>query len=246
MNKKKFLIISSNEEKCERFRKWIGALCEHSQVYTAADGVIGQNKIVNDPPQIIIADLVVPKTIGTKAIDYVLQDPKLKEVAIIIADQPTKKEMYCDELVTGRVQFLLQCDDPAEFEKILFKSLKFTTADDGKAFSLKYLSNGEILMREGEKADFVYILKQGKLLAFQERNGKKIELGFVSPSEFVGEMAYINGEPRSATVEAVTQCELIAIPLGTFEAILYRRPAWAKTLMAILSKRLKNLNQSKT
>ena len=48
---------------------------------------------------------------------------------------------------------------------------------------------------------------------------------------------------RSANVEALTDCELIEIPIGTLDRLLYRRPSWSKTLMLTLSKRLTQANE---
>jgi CRP-like cAMP-binding protein len=75
-------------------------------------------------------------------------------------------------------------------------------------------------------------------------NDKKVILGNVESGEFVGEMAYINNEPRSATIEATSNAQLIEVPIELVDKILYKRPAWSKALMQTLSKRLKNANKA--
>jgi CRP-like cAMP-binding protein len=109
------------------------------------------------------------------------------------------------------------------------------------------MATGDHLITEGEKADYVYIVRKGKLQAYHvSSTGVETALGDIERGEFVGEMAYIAGQARSAHVRAVTDCELIEIPIGTLDKLLYQRPAWSKTLMATLTKRLKNSNEKIT
>lgn len=76
-------------------------------------------------------------------------------------------------------------------------------------------------------------------MAWKSKNGQRVDLGKIKAGEFVGEMAHINKEPRSATVTAVTDCELIEIPFGSLDPILFSKPSWSKALFVTLSKRLK-------
>jgi CRP/FNR family cyclic AMP-dependent transcriptional regulator len=73
--------------------------------------------------------------------------------------------------------------------------------------------------------------------------GKKVVLGNVESGKFVGEMAYINNEPRSAFIEEVSDAQLIEVPIELVDKILYKRPVWSKALLQTLSKRLKIANK---
>lgn len=148
------------------------------------------------------------------------------------------------ELVMGKIYFLDEDLKDNEFAHLLAKALNFTTHSESASFYLRYLAAGDLLMKEGEKAEYVYILKTGQLQAFNYINGKKVVLGNVETGEFVGEMAYINNEPRSAFIEALSDAQLIEIPIELVDKILYKRPAWSKALMQTLSKRLKNANKA--
>ncbi len=86
-------------------------------------------------------------------------------------------------------------------------------------------------------------MRSGRLIAIAHHGAAEArELGIVETGEFVGEMAYINGEPRSATVKALDLCELIEIPVHLLDHVLFTKPAWAKALMKTLSKRVKAAN----
>jgi CRP-like cAMP-binding protein len=100
----------------------------------------------------------------------------------------------------------------------------------------------EFLFKEGEIAKHVFIVKRGRLRAMKGRGEKQITLGEIGAGEFVGEMAHINHEPRSASVQALEDCELIEIPFGSLDMVLFSRPAWSQALVLTLSKRLKSTN----
>ena len=85
-------------------------------------------------------------------------------------------------------------------------------------------------------------MKSGELTATKEGSNQNVTLGKIKAGEFVGEMAHINNETRSATVQANCDCELIEIPMGTLDLVLFSKPMWAKALVATLSKRLKASN----
>ena len=63
------------------------------------------------------------------------------------------------------------------------------------------LAAEEVLVREGEVGDCLFILLSGRLRAFVQRDSREeAAVGEISPGEAVGEMAIIADEKRSATV----------------------------------------------
>lgn len=243
MKRKIFLIVSGDEDKKKRYTELIRKLINDVTVYHATDGSTALAKLKNAPPHVVITDVDLPKVSGLQLIDYILKDVAFSNIAILIMDQLPKSESFMDELVTGRIQYLEGNANEDEFSRCVTRALNFATHGEKAAlFHARFLAQGDVLMSEGDKAEFVYILKSGRLSAYQTVNNKQVVLGNIEPGEFVGEMAYINGEPRSATVVALSQCELIEVPMGSFDIILYKRPAWAKSLVHVLSKRLKQAN----
>jgi CRP-like cAMP-binding protein len=55
-------------------------------------------------------------------------------------------------------------------------------------------------------------------------------------------MAHITGDTRSADVEAVENSELVDIPVGTLDILLFSKPIWARALMKTLAQRLRATN----
>ena len=88
-----------------------------------------------------------------------------------------------------------------------------------------HLSSGETLMREGDPADCFYILISGRLrVVVQQEGNKEITVGEVGRGEVVGEMAILTDEPRSATVIAIRDSELMMFSREEFERLLERHP----------------------
>ncbi len=242
VKKKIFLVISGNSERCALISTYIHNHYDQPIIYTASSGNVGLLKIKNSAVDIVIIDSIGSTTDGLKIVEVILLDNFNLNIAIIIIGHPPEEEKFLDELVIGKLYFIEETIEESEFSHCLAKALNFISHSQPASFYLRYLSVGEILLKEGDKAEFVYILKNGKLRAFNIVNNQKVILGYVTPGEFVGEMSYINNEPRSANIEATTDAQLIEIPLGIVDKLLYKRPAWSKALMLTLSKRLKNAN----
>ncbi|MGK5089224.1 cyclic nucleotide-binding domain-containing protein [Bdellovibrionota bacterium FG-2] len=202
-------------------------------------------KIKNAPPSVVLVDADILKLSVTRFIDLVLHDEAHPDIAVIVLAEPPKKEKYLDELATGRVQFLSSEKDEETLYRSLARALNYSCHDAKAEFSLKFLAPGDHLIREGEKGESVFIVKQGRLRAYRKVSNKEVTVGFIETGEFVREMAYIRGEPRSADVVAMSECELIEVPVATLEHVLFKRPSWTKSLMVTLSKRLKKANDEK-
>jgi CRP-like cAMP-binding protein len=77
----------------------------------------------------------------------------------------------------------------------------------------------QILMREGEHSNSMYWVQQGQLIVTKKRLNEEVILGHIFEGELVGEISFLDKETRSATVKALTDCELIEIPQETIDNI---------------------------
>ena len=95
---------------------------------------------------------------------------------------------------------------------------------------------GKLFFREGSKADNCYLILQGKVQILKKiRNGETIPLANVKPGEFLGEMAMLSGERRSASAIALTRVESILIDHIEFVALLKAQNPFASRLCLQLS-----------
>lgn len=245
LNKKTvFLIVSGKAERLALISEMINRHHKDAIIYTAPSGNVGLLKTRNANVDIVITDSEDFTTDVYHMVDLILLENKNPHQAVLIVGSPPTEEKFVEELIMGKIYFIDEDLKDYEFASVLAKALNFTTHVEPASFHLRYLAPGDILIKEGEKAEYIYILKSGKLQAFNYINDKKVIIGNVESGEFVGEMAYINNEPRSAFIEATSDAQLIEVPIELVDKILYKRPAWSKALMQTLSKRLKTANKS--
>lgn len=236
--KKFFLIASSHEAKKRQFKDWILARHPDAVIYTASDYMECLIKIKNAPPHVLVTDYELGKGKPGQIIETLLADASCR-VALISIGSMARTDRERDAVTTGRLICVEQVSTAEQWADLLVKiegSLKTESAQ----YSVKRLRPGEILIHEGDTTQQIYIVKSGTLKASRkDAQGRPQALGEIREGEFVGEMAYFNEEVRMATVEAVTDAEVVEIQPAIFEKVIYQRPSWAKTLFSTLSRRLK-------
>lgn len=105
------------------------------------------------------------------------------------------------------------------------------------------LAAEEYLMREGEESNEMYYLASGTLAVFQRKGDSERQIATVYSGELVGEMSFLDCEPRSATVKAIGDCELTVIPREKLQKYLSTQPKWYRALVQILIDRLRRANK---
>lgn len=69
------------------------------------------------------------------------------------------------------------------------------------------------ILHAGEASDGVYFILSGRVkILLEDGHGREMMVASLGPNEFFGEMAFVDGRPRSATVEAHGACEILHIP----------------------------------
>jgi ATP-binding cassette subfamily B protein len=84
---------------------------------------------------------------------------------------------------------------------------------------------GNVIVREGEEADALYVLLSGRLRVVKTReNGEEIALAALRPGEGFGEAVLVAAGPRSATVRCSTAADVVRLPRAEFLALLAEHP----------------------
>ena len=103
---------------------------------------------------------------------------------------------------------------------------------------------GHALFHQGGSSDRVVVLLSGRVkVATVTEDGKEIVLAFRGPGDLLGELAAIDGEPRSATVEAIEPVEALAIAAPDFRSYLIAHPEVGVLLLQMLSRRLRDADR---
>lgn len=82
------------------------------------------------------------------------------------------------------------------------------------------LAAGETLVRQGDVGDAMYVVESGILRAQMRRpHDEVVDVGRIGPGQPVGEMQFVGGGTRSATVDAVTPCVVYRLPRTCFDTL---------------------------
>lgn len=107
--------------------------------------------------------------------------------------------------------------------------------------SIKLLP-GDFLLHEGAESTEMYYLQTGTLAVLKRKGEIVQQIGTIISGELVGEMSFLDKEPRSASVKALTECILVVVPLDKLEATLGAQPKWFTALLHTLTDRLRKAN----
>jgi CRP-like cAMP-binding protein len=103
---------------------------------------------------------------------------------------------------------------------------------------------GVRVFHEGDHSDACYLVRRGDLRVTREHpDGRAIALATLGPGDIFGELAMLDGEARSASVETLTDSELLALPAADVRRLLADHPGISVKLIAALTKRLRETNE---
>lgn len=104
---------------------------------------------------------------------------------------------------------------------------------------------GTRVFHEGDHSDACYIVRSGTFRVTREHpDGRAITLATLGPGDIVGELAMLDGEVRSASVETLGgDGELLALPAKDVRALLKRHPDITVKMVAALTRRLRAANE---
>ena len=166
-NKKSFLISSADHAKCSLISSWVKNKFGDSVVYTASEQRECFQKILNAPPTVLITDFILSKSNTVQTLDNLIDAPEYKLLPLIVIGVGTQKADYVDAVVTGKVQFIDNLQTEDELSPYLNRAINFASALSPSSYLVKYLNPGDVLIKEGEISNQVYILKKGKLRVYK-------------------------------------------------------------------------------
>jgi hypothetical protein len=158
--------------------------------------------------------------------------PVVAETVHLLAERPAGVCPYPREALMSRLAFL---HDVPLFAGI---SLDDLIAIDHALGSQTYLA-GEAIVTEGEAGDRLCIINRGEVVV---RKGSRV-LARLSAGDFFGEMSLFDDAPRSATVAAVGEVEVLELERQRFHSLVQQRPSILIELCTTLVRRLRQAEQ---
>jgi CRP-like cAMP-binding protein len=107
----------------------------------------------------------------------------------------------------------------------------------------KIYQDGEIIIRQGEVGECMYVIQEGEVEIITEEEGHEVHLAVREKGEFFGEMALVDREVRSATVRAEGQVRVLTVDKKNFLRRIHEDPTLALRLVETMSHRIRELSE---
>ena len=106
---------------------------------------------------------------------------------------------------------------------------------------------GDWIIREGEMGQQIYLLKWGRAEIIKEKNGQVQHLGYLEKGDWVGEMAYLEKEKRSASIQALEKVEVVILPIDKIQYLPDKDLIYSRIMVRLakrISQRLRKTGES--
>lgn len=103
---------------------------------------------------------------------------------------------------------------------------------------------GVRVFHEGDDSDACYVVRSGDLRVTREHSdGRAIALATLGPGDFFGELAMLDGGTRSASIETLSEVDLLALPAADMRRVIADHGELAAKLIVALTRRLRETNE---
>ncbi len=108
----------------------------------------------------------------------------------------------------------------------------------------KTFRRGEIIVRQGEPGDTFFVIMSGEVkVLVGAQTGDQAMVAIFGPGDCFGELSLIDGQPRSATVEAIEEVDALIIRRNDFQDFLEVNPQIMRQLLATLAGRIRRTSE---
>ncbi len=102
--------------------------------------------------------------------------------------------------------------------------------------------DGEVVVRQGDEGDCLYVVQEGQLEVVREEQGKETLIRLVGQDELIGEMAVFERQRRSATVRARGAARVLTLDKKNFLRRVNEDPSLAFRIVETMSRRVRELS----
>ncbi len=106
----------------------------------------------------------------------------------------------------------------------------------------KIYSDGDIIFREGDTGDVMYVLQSGQVRITKQTGAGEVSIATLRPGEIFGEMALFDRQPRSATAVASGDARVLSVDKKKLFSTISRDPTLVFKILESMSQRIRKLN----
>ncbi len=261
---KKILLIEDNDD----IRENTAEILELSNytVFTAENGKIGVEKAIEQKPDLIVCDIMMPVLDGYGVLFALQKHPEMQNIPFIFLTAKTERSDFRKGMELGADDYITKPFNGTELLKAIESRLKKTDLIKQELLSgiegFKQLLNAsgssnntlqsitedrninfyrkkQVIFSEGNRPSRLYYIQKGKVKTFKtNEDGKELVVGLYNEGDFVGYTALLEGTSYKETAEALGDCELALIPKEDFENLLNSNMDIAKQFIKLLAKNI--------
>jgi tetratricopeptide (TPR) repeat protein len=174
----------------------------------------------------------------------------LAQYKLALRLDPTSKDaeekiesLHSNKTVTGLKLEPIEIRTPEPTRSVipLFSDLTREEFNDfTKRMILHTIPPGKPIINEGDTGRSVFILTRGSVKIFSTIRGKKLELASLQAGDFFGEIAFLTGKPRTATVQTVEETDVLEVAEKDLNEMISKRPRIREVLNNYHEQRVKS------
>jgi hypothetical protein len=103
--------------------------------------------------------------------------------------------------------------------------------------------DGEVIVRQGDEGDCMYVIQEGRADVIVEKDGAEIKLRELGEGEIIGEMAVFDRVTRSATVRSAGRTRVLTVDKKTLLGRIHQDPSLAFNIVQTMSRRIRDLSE---
>jgi len=242
---KKILLIEDNEAMRENTAEMLELA--NYKVVTAANGKIGVEMAKSEMPDLIICDIMMPELDGYGVLYYLSKDPITASIPFIFLSAKAEQSEIRKGMNMGADDYLTKPFEELDLLAAIESRLKKSEAiqkdyQEGEEGLFEFISDArglaaltelsedrksrvyhgkEIIFREGDYPNYLYLLKRGKLKIIRtDHYGKELVVSLVGPGEYFGYMSILEGGDQEETAVALEHAEVLLVPRQDFLALI--------------------------
>jgi CRP-like cAMP-binding protein/FixJ family two-component response regulator len=256
----KILLIEDNHDVRENTAE-ILELANYT-VLTAENGKIGVEKALEEKPDLIICDIMMPVLDGYGVLHMINKHEDLKNIPFIFLTAKAERgdfrkgmEMGADDYITKPftdIELLNSIESRLKKVELLKKNyptdirgMHEFMQDLGKGDALKNLSEGrninhyrkkQIIYTEGNHPGRMFYVVNGKVKTFKSNeDGKELTVGLYSEGEYFGYIALLENGVYRESAEAMEDSEIALIPREDFETLINNNSEVSRKFIKMLA-----------
>jgi DNA-binding response OmpR family regulator len=218
------------------------------RTFSAENGKRGVEKAIQEKPDLIVCDIMMPELDGYGVLHLVRKNPETEHIPFIFLTAKTERGDFRKGMEMGADDYITKPFDDLELLNAIEIRLrkndilqrKYATGEKGATeminelrssgllnmqldnYELVSLAKKNILYTESKRPRYLYYLKSGKIKATrQNEDGKEYITNLYAAGDFIGYLPLLENKMYDDTAEVLEDAEVIQIPKDEFVQVVY-------------------------